>query len=461
MRKSLLTMALACALPAAYAQSSITLYGIVDVGIENIDVGSVSGTRLQSGISAGSRWGIRGSEDLKPGWRALFTLESRFEADTGSMTNNNALFWCRANSAPATAPTVCPGVTFITTPPAVQVPAASQPLIVGGSNAVNNALLQAITTVNAVGALFDRQAWAGLVTPVGGFFLGRQYTPGYEILNKYNAIGDQTALQFGQGFSNPAIRMNNALQYRIELSGFTASLMYSFGGSEILRQERSTGPQDGDDFYGGNLQYNTKTWGVGVGYNRNHVVPFNTGTNPQKRTGLEMFNAGGFVGFGPVKLYAQYLKRDNENPLLRPEDIQNIVVSTGGSLPAITALLGGLQISSYDFDTMRGLAGPTDSVAYHGGISWTFGRNTLYGIYNYGKDDGRSAWATQDAKASHYGVAYFYELSRRTQLYAVAAFMDNSGQSRMSLSSAGYTTGWTTAAGEDARAFQLGMRHSF
>ena len=85
----------------------------------------------------------------------------------------------------------------------MQVPAAVQPTVVGGSNAVNNSLLQAITTVNAVGALFDRQAWGGLVTPVGGFFLGRQYTPGYEILNKYNVIGDQTALQFGQGFYQP------------------------------------------------------------------------------------------------------------------------------------------------------------------------------------------------------------------------------------------------------------------
>jgi len=461
MRKSLLTVALACALPAAYAQSSVTLYGIVDVGIENLDVGSLSGTRLQSGISAGSRWGIRGSEDLRPGWRALFTLESRFEADTGSSTNNNSLYWCRANNAPATAPTVCPGVTFVTTPPAVQVPPVAQPTVAGGSNAVNNALLQAITTVNAVGALFDRQAWGGLVTPVGGFFLGRQYTPGYEILNKYNAIGDQTALQFGQGFTNPAIRANNAVQYRIELRGFTASLMYGFGGSETLRNERATAPQNGDDFMGGNLQYNTTNWGVGAGYNRNNVVPFNTGTAPQKRTGLEMFNAGGFVGFGPVRLYAQYVKRDNENPILRPEDIQNIVISTGGSLAGINAILGGLQINSFDMDTMRGLVGPTDSVAYHGGISWRFGNSTLYGVYNYGKDDGRSPWATEDAKASHYGVAYFYEFSRRTQLYAAAAFMDNSGQARMSTSSAGYTTGWTTAAGEDARALQLGIRHSF
>jgi predicted porin len=461
MRKSLLTIALACAFSTAYAQSSITVYGIVDVGVEHLDVGSVDGTRLNSGISAGSRLGIRGSEELKPGWRALFTLEQRIEVDTGSQTVNNSLYWCRENGAPATAPTICPGVTFITTPPAVQVPPAAQPLIAGGSNAVNNALLQAITTVNAIGALFDRQAWGGLVTPVGGFFLGRQYTPAYEILNKYNVIGDQTALQFGQGFTNPKIRANNSVQYRIELRGFSAALMYGFGGSETLRQERAAAPQTGDDFYGGNLQYNTDNWGVGIGYNHDYVVPFNTGANPQKRTGLKMLNAGGYFGFGPVRVYGQYVQRENDNPILRPEDIQNIVISTGGSLAAINAVLGSLQINSFDIDTMRGLVGPTDSKAYHLGLSWRFGRSTLYGVYNYGKDDGRSPWATEDAKAQHYGVAYFYDLSRRTQLYAVAAFMDNSDQARMSPSSAGYATGFTTAFGEDARALQLGLRHSF
>ena len=100
MRKSLLAVALACAFPAVYAQSSVTLYGIVDVGFEHLDVGSVDGTRLQSGISQGSRWGIRGSEDLRPGWKALFTLEGRLEADTGSLSNSNSLYWCRANGAP-------------------------------------------------------------------------------------------------------------------------------------------------------------------------------------------------------------------------------------------------------------------------------------------------------------------------------------------------------------------------
>jgi predicted porin len=152
-------------------------------------------------------------------------------------------------------------------------------------------------------------------------------------------------------------------------------------------------------------------------------------------------------------------KAGKRNPVLQPADIQNVVISAGaGGCPRSRRSAAAQQLR---IDTMRGLAGPTDSVAYHGGISWRFGNNTLYGVYNYGRDDGRSAWATADAKASHYGVAYFYDLSRRTQLYAAATFVDNSDQSRFSPSAAGYATGWTTAFGEDARSLQAGIRHNF
>ena len=90
--------------------------------------------------------------------------------------------------------------------------------------------------------------------------------------------------------------------------------MYGFGGSETQRNERSTSPTSGDDMYGANLQYNATNWGVGVGYNHNYVVPCNTspgvpGCGPaQKHSGLEMLNVGGFIGFGPVRLYG-YVKR--------------------------------------------------------------------------------------------------------------------------------------------------------
>jgi predicted porin len=461
MRKQLIAAALACAVPAAFAQSSVILYGIVDVGVEHLDIGSHSGTRLQSGISQGSRWGLRGSEELGGGWRALFTLESRFEADTGSMSNNNSMYFCRPVGATgAAAIPMCPGVTLVSPlpPPAV-------PLVVGGLNALNDALLQAVTTVNSANALFDRQAWVGLVTPVGALLAGRQYTPGYEIINKFNALGDQTAMQFGQGFSLPQIRANNALQYRAELRGFTLSLMYGFGGSEGpgVRQERSAAPTRGDDFMGGNVQYATDRWGVGAGYNRTNVVPYATQAAgvPERKTGLETLNVGAWVGFGNFRVFGQWMKRENENPMLRPQDLQNLIVATGGNLAAIQGILGALQLHPFDVDTMRGLVGPTDTNVYHLGVQWRTGPHAVHAAYNWAKDEARSVWATQDAKAQHYGVAYFYNFSPRTALYAVAAFMDNSGQARLSLASAGYFTGWTTSFGEDARAYQLGVRHSF
>ena len=189
--------------------------------------------------------------------------------------------------------------------------------------------MQAITTVNGAGAIFDRQSFVGLVTPYGAVLAGRQYTPGYEVLLKYTAMQDATALSFGQGYTNPAIRMNNAIAYRAELKGFTAFAMYSFGGSETPaanRTERTLPPTNGDDFYGVNLQYNTTNFGVGVGYNQNYVVPYSTtaaGT-PEKKDGLQMFNLGAWVGLGPVKVYGQYLQRKNDNPMFTPLDLQNL-----------------------------------------------------------------------------------------------------------------------------------------
>jgi predicted porin len=474
MRKSLVAVALALAFPTAFAQSNVTLYGILDVGVERLDVGGVSGTRLMSGISQGSRWGIRGTEALGGGYSAIFTLESRFSIETGSVTNNDAIYWCRA--AGSTATPDCPGVrsfqgVFSTLPIANPARGINEVTL----DTLNNTLLQSISTVNSAGALFDRQAWAGLVTPYGAIIGGRQYTPGYEILNKYNVMGDQTALQFGQGFTTPQIRANNSIQYRAELKGFTLSLMYGFGGSEGIRTERAAAPTDGDDFMGGNVQYNTSNWGVGAGYNRTNVVPYATqaaGT-PTKKTGLETMNLGGWFGFGNFKVYGQWMGRKNDNPILTPADLQSFADTITGAAIAggaagaasatatITNTVLGLQIHPTDVDLMRGFAGPTDSDAYHLGVSWRAGAHMLYGAYNYAKDSARSVWATQDATASHFGAAYFYNFSPRTALYAVAAMMKNDDQARMSLSSAGYTTGWTTSFGEDATAFQLGVRHTF
>ena len=79
---------------SAQAQTSVTLYGVVDAGIDfaNHQVGGGSVVRQSSGNVAGSRWGLRGNEDLGGGLKAVFVLESGFDTDTGKSAQGGRLF---------------------------------------------------------------------------------------------------------------------------------------------------------------------------------------------------------------------------------------------------------------------------------------------------------------------------------------------------------------------------------
>jgi predicted porin len=89
MKKTLIALAAVAATSAAFAQSSVTLFGRVDasVGQEKNTVTGVSTTKLFNGSAAGltgSRWGMRGTEDLGGGLKAVFELENRFNVDDGT-----------------------------------------------------------------------------------------------------------------------------------------------------------------------------------------------------------------------------------------------------------------------------------------------------------------------------------------------------------------------------------------
>lgn len=75
----------------AQAQSSVTLYGVVDLAVERVK-GATSLVRLTSGQQQGSRWGLRGVEDLGGGLKASFVLESGFNADAGTSGQGGRLF---------------------------------------------------------------------------------------------------------------------------------------------------------------------------------------------------------------------------------------------------------------------------------------------------------------------------------------------------------------------------------
>src|SRR5690554_5833909 len=89
MKKTLLAAALALGFAGvAQAETSVTLYGILDGGIgyqkykaDNGD--SAKRTGLIEGIQSGNRWGLKGTEDLGNGLQAIFQLESGFDLGTG------------------------------------------------------------------------------------------------------------------------------------------------------------------------------------------------------------------------------------------------------------------------------------------------------------------------------------------------------------------------------------------
>jgi len=104
MKKTLLAAALLAGFAGvAHAETSVTLYGIIDTGVGYNKVelpGSVTGgasydhsrVGMINGVQSGSRWGLRGTEDLGDGLKAVFTLESGFDSSDGDHAQNGRLF---------------------------------------------------------------------------------------------------------------------------------------------------------------------------------------------------------------------------------------------------------------------------------------------------------------------------------------------------------------------------------
>lgn len=105
MKKSLLTVVGLGALGLAHAQSTVTIYGLLDTNIQsaktNVAVGtsivSLTQPRIDAAGFNGSRWGIRVKEDLGGGLAVIANLESGFDSSTGASAQGGLLFGRRAN----------------------------------------------------------------------------------------------------------------------------------------------------------------------------------------------------------------------------------------------------------------------------------------------------------------------------------------------------------------------------
>lgn len=101
MKRITLSLALAglgLAASAASAQTRATLYGIADVSMRYVNTsdgykgGDGSRISMENGAISNSRWGLRGSEDLGDGYRALFRLEQGFDLQSGKASDPSKTF---------------------------------------------------------------------------------------------------------------------------------------------------------------------------------------------------------------------------------------------------------------------------------------------------------------------------------------------------------------------------------
>ena len=102
MKKTLLALALTGAMAGTAAADQVTMYGVVDLGLDftsiagdhNPDLQSVSDSALTmgSGQNSGNRFGLKGTESLADGVTVGFVLENGFSADDGTLSQGDRLF---------------------------------------------------------------------------------------------------------------------------------------------------------------------------------------------------------------------------------------------------------------------------------------------------------------------------------------------------------------------------------
>lgn len=95
MKKTLLALAAVAASSAAFAQSSLTLYGVADLSVERVK-DTKQYNRVSSSNYSSSRIGFKGTEDLGEGLKANFVLESGVNVDTGENGGKAVRFFDRA-----------------------------------------------------------------------------------------------------------------------------------------------------------------------------------------------------------------------------------------------------------------------------------------------------------------------------------------------------------------------------
>ena len=225
----------------AMAQSSVTLYGRIDTSIEYTNFGPNHVVRMGSGDIFATQFGLKGSEDLGGGYRAIFKLENGFNSANGTLGNN--------------------------------------------------------------GALFGREAWVGLSGPFGAMQAGVNYTILHTSFVTYSLPADGAGLAWGNAANNfvgPAfLRVNNSVRYTSpRVGGFLLRAIAARGANGAQNVPSTLG-----DTYGTSLNYVSGNLSIDADYMQQTFSPVSAAVlNANSPTAAGNYALGGIsYDFGFVK----------------------------------------------------------------------------------------------------------------------------------------------------------------
>ena len=344
MKKTLVALAALATVGAAFAQSSVTLYGRIDASVasqETKNTGFVAGVttdpgiQIRSGAHTGSRWGLRGSEDLGGGLKAIFTLEQGFNIDTGA-----------------------------------------------ASVAANQ---------------FHRQAFVGLGGGFGTLTVGRQYDIVDNLYGKYDSMGYSgygamnyvfnvgcAAAGIGSGGTGDCIaRQNNSVMYSTPaMGGFNLSAMWAPG------ENRVPGVTSAGKMYGLMASYANGPIDIGGGWQSNKATGAAAATTN--------YLIGGSYDLKVAKLFAEI--EGGKNKVANGQD-------TGFQIGAVIPLGAPSLMVSYARENQK-IAGArrSQATAFSAMGHYPLSKRTyVYAAYLRGETDPTAA-GIPTQKQQNYGV---------------------------------------------------------
>ena len=380
MKKTLAAVAVLGAFAGSALAADVQLYGIVDTGVgyNHVDVDGLGDKhdidtfQMKSGQASGSRWGLKGTEDLGNGLTVGFILEDGFSSDTG------------ADSAP-----------MFNRESSLFIEGGFGKLAMGRMGSLNN----------------GQSSWAkvGMINAFGT-----------------SDWGDYS-VQVGNVMSTAA-QWDNMVAYQTpDFAGFKVYAQYGMGNT-VTDYDSVENESSSDRYYALGATYNNGPFAAYFAVDSINYASWDnkTGTGEDMDDSLTV-TLGGSYDFEAVKVYlgAQYfdeVKLSNFKGVIKAAGVgqSNKVKGYGISLTGDAPVLGG---------------------------------KAMFGIGYTDAESADSEDKSADVELQRYvvSVGYDYPFSKRTDVYAVASYMQDSWEDKMNKED----------ADPSAYTFYVGLRHRF